>query len=174
MKLLAFGASTSSQSINKALATCAGGMVLGATVEVLDLNDFEMPLYNADREKELGPQPLAQAFLAKIAASDALIISFTEHNGGYTAAYKNLFDWCSRIEKGVFQNKPCLFLSTSPGAGGASSVLAQALGSAKFFSADVKGSLSFPSFNDNFNLETGSITNPELKAKLLMELGNLL
>ncbi|MDX2470899.1 MAG: NAD(P)H-dependent oxidoreductase [SAR324 cluster bacterium] len=173
MKILAFGASTSRTSINKALATCAAGLVAKSEVEVLDLNDYEMPLYNADREKELGPQALAQAFLEKIAASDAVVVSFAEHNGTYTAAYKNLFDWCSRLEKGVFQSKPMVFLSTSPGAAGAGSVLAQALASAPFFSADVRGSLSFPSFNDNFDIARGIITNDELKAKLMTELKKL-
>ena len=62
----------------------------------------------------------------------------------------------------VFQNKPMLMLATSPGPGGAGSVLAAASGSAPYFAADVKASISIPSFYDNFDVATGKLTNPEL------------
>jgi len=130
MKLLAFAASSSRNSINKQLVTYAAGLVEGASPEVLDLNDYELPLFSVDREKQLGKPDLAKAFLRKIALSDAVIISFAEHNGSYSAAYKNLFDWCSRIGPNVFQDKPMVLLSTSPGARGGASVLAAATASA--------------------------------------------
>jgi chromate reductase, NAD(P)H dehydrogenase (quinone) len=57
-------------------------------------------------------------------------------------------------------------LATSPGPGGASSVLAAATGSAPYFAADVKGSLSIPSFYDNFDMAQGKLTNAELQDKL--------
>ena len=96
MKIIAFAASSSRQSINKQLVSYAASLVENAQVEVLDINDYEMPLYSADREAELGKPQLAQDFLDKIATADALVIGFAEHNGSYTAAYKNLFDWSSR------------------------------------------------------------------------------
>ena len=133
MKLLAFAASNSKKSINKQLVTYAASLVDGAEVEVLDLNDYELPLFSVDREAELGHPELAKAFLSRIAASDALMISFAEHNGSYSAAWKNLFDWSSRIGPKVFQDKPMVLLSTSPGARGGASVLAAATGSAPFF-----------------------------------------
>ena len=72
------------------------------------MNDYELPLFSVDREDELGQPGRAQAFLAKIQSSDALIISFAEHNGCYTAAYKNLYDWASRIEPRVYRDKRML------------------------------------------------------------------
>ena len=174
MKLLAFAASSSRNSINKTLATYAASLVPNADVEVLDLNDYEMPLYSADRESELGHPALAKAFLAKIAQSDGLIISFAEHNGVYTAAYKNLFDWCSRIEKKVFQKKPAVFLSTSPGARGGASVLAAAVASAPFFDGDVKASLAVPSFYDNFDMATKTLKDGDLKVQLIAAMKTLL
>gem|GEM_PF-3746323 len=33
---------------------------------------------------------MAHDFLAKLESADALVISFAEHNGSYSAAYKNL------------------------------------------------------------------------------------
>lgn len=166
MKLLAFAASSSSQSINKQLATYAASLVENADVEILDINEYEMPIYSSDREAELGHPQQAKQFYAKLGEADAIIISFAEHNGAYTAAYKNLFDWTSRIDMKVFQNKPMVLLSTSPGPGGAANVLAAAVGSAPYFAADVKAHLSIPSFFDNFDPQSGIVTNPELQDKL--------
>lgn len=167
MKIIAFGASNSRKSINKALATYAASLVEGATIEVLDLNDFEIPLFSEDREAEIGQPRLAQNFLAKLASADAIVVSFAEHNGSYSAAYKNLFDWASRIERKVFQNKPVIFLATSPGPGGAANVLQAAAGSAPFFGADLKGSQSVPGFYDNFDLATGELTNADIRQQLI-------
>lgn len=166
MKVIAFAASNSSQSINKKLVHYAAGLVPQGDVSVLDLNDYELPLFSEGREKELGQPERAQAFVAQIALCDGLIISYAEHNGSYTAAWKNLFDWCSRIEKKVFHSKPALFLSTSPGPGGASTVLASALQSAPFFAANVKASLSIPSFYKNFDVESNTVSNSELNDQL--------
>ncbi|MFZ6657062.1 NADPH-dependent FMN reductase [Undibacterium sp. TJN19] len=173
MKLLAFAASSSKKSINKQLVSYAASLVKDAEVELLDLNDYELPLFSADREAELGKPALAQAFLDKIAASDAIIISFAEHNGSYSAAYKNLFDWCSRANQKVFQGKPVVMLSTSPGARGGASVLAAATGSAPFFGAQVKASLSIPVFYDNFDVEKQVLKNEELQGKLMETLAAL-
>ncbi|WP_028773236.1 NADPH-dependent FMN reductase [Shewanella waksmanii] len=170
MKLLAFAASNSSQSINKQLATYAASLVAagqeGVEVEVLDINDYETPIFSQDREAELGQPEQAQRFFAKIAEADAIIISFAEHNGSYTAAYKNLFDWTSRIDMKVFQNTPMVMLATSPGPGGANTVLTAATTSAPYFGADVKASLSIPSFFDNFDMQSQQLSNPELLDKL--------
>ncbi len=167
MKLLAFAASNSKKSINKQLVTYAASLLKGADVEVLDLNDYELPLFSVDKEEELGHPALAKAFLAKIAASDALIISFAEHNGTYSVAYKNLFDWCSRAGGKVFQNKPLVLLATSPGARGGASVLAAATNSMPFFAGQVMATLSIPSFFDNFDLEQGVLKNEDLKQQLI-------
>lgn len=167
MKLLAFAASSSRKSINKQLAAYAASLLEDAIVDLLDLNDYELPLFSVDREVELGHPELAKAFLRKIGSSDAVIISFAEHNGAYSAAYKNLFDWCSRIGPKVFQDRPLVLLSTSPGARGGASVLAAATNSAPFFAGHVKGSLSIPSFYENFDVERGVLRNEELKIKLV-------
>ena len=169
MKLLAFAASSSSKSINKQLATYAASQVQHSDdveIEILDLNNYELPLFSEDREAELGQPQLAQDFLAKLAQADAIIISFAEHNGYYTSAYKNLFDWTSRINRELYQNKPMVLLSTSPGPRGAKTVLAAASAATPNFAGNVKASLSIPSFYDNFDVEKQVLTNPELIDKL--------
>ncbi len=173
MKIIAFAASSSSKSINKKLATYASTLVATSSVEILDLNDYELPLFSEDKENEIGQPQLAHDFLAKIKGSDAVIISFAEHNGAYTAAYKNIFDWCSRINPKVYQGKAMLLLASSPGPGGANSVLTTAVNSMPYFDGQVKGSFSLPSFYDNFDMQNNSISNEQL-ATLLQEQVNKL
>jgi chromate reductase len=165
-KILAFGASSSKMSINKQLATYAAHQFKNASVEIVDLNDYEMPIYSIDKEKENGIPQLAHDFYNKIGESDCIVISFAEHNGAYSAAFKNIFDWMSRINGKTFQEKQMLLLATSPGARGGSSVLEIANNRFPFQGGVVKGSFSLPNFNDNFDAEKG-ITNPELKKQLL-------
>ncbi len=150
MRILAFAASNSSVSINRQLAEYAASLAEGAEIEVLDIHDYEMPLYRHDREEADGIPQLAHDFLARIAAVDAIIISCAEHNGNYTAAFKNLFDWCSRLGREVWQGKRMLLLSTSPGGRGGQSVLEIASAAAPRFGGDVVGSLSVPSFGESF------------------------
>jgi NAD(P)H-dependent FMN reductase len=165
-KIIAFGASSSKTSINKQLATFTANQIQNASVEVLDLNDFEMPIYSVDKEKDNGIPQLAQDFYAKIGSADLIVISFAEHNGAYSTAFKNIFDWASRINGKTFQEKQVLLLATSPGPRGGSSVLEIAKNRFPFQGAVVKGSFSLPSFNDNFDAEKG-ITNEDLKNQLL-------
>lgn len=57
-----------------------------------------------------------------------------------------------------------VLLATSPGPGGAGSVLTAATNSAAYFAGDVKASLSIPSFYDNFDMEKQILKNHELQA----------
>ena len=173
MKILAFAATSSRNSINKQLVTYAASLLNNAEIEILDINDYEMPLFSEDREKELGQPDAAKRFFNKIGAADALLISFAEHNGSYTAAYKNLYDWTSRIDPKVYQGKPMVLLATSPGPGGASSVLATAKTSAPFFGGDVKADLSLASFFEIFDMKEGRLINAEAQAQLEAALSGL-
>lgn len=165
-KILAFAGSSSKTSINKQLATYAANQFENASVEVLDLNDYEMPVFSVDKEKEHGIHTLAQEFYAKIGSADLIVLSFAEHNGNYSTAFKNLLDWMSRINAKTFQEKEMLLLATSPGALGGSSVLDIATKRFPFQGGIVKGSFSLPSFYENFDVVNG-IINPEYKNQLL-------
>lgn len=165
-KIIAFGASSSSTSINKQLATYTASLFGNCTTKILDLNDFELPLFSADKEKANGIPTLAHDFYNQLGTADLIIISLAEHNGAYSAAFKNTFDWISRINGKTFQEKPMLLLATSPGARGGSSVLEIAKNRFPFQGGIVKGSFSLPSFNDNFDAEKG-IINTDLKNQLM-------
>lgn len=174
MNILAFAASSSTTSINKQLVTYAASLLPDATTEVIDINDYPLPIFSENLEKELGQPESALKFFNKLKACDAIIISFAEHNGSYTAAYKNLFDWTSRIERGLFHQKSMVLLATSPGPSGGKNVLSAAVASAPHFAGNVKASLSIPHFYDNFDVTAQQLSNAELKLQLQNTVNSLI
>lgn len=161
-KVLTFGASNSVNSINKKLAVYTANQLSDVTIDVLDLNDFVMPIFGVDLEQKEGIPALAHAFLSRIAQSDGLIISFAEHNGAYSTAFKNIFDWVSRIRGDLWSNKPMLAMATSPGQRGGATVLKIAMDRFQFMGGNIVASFSLPSFNDNFDVGKG-ILDEKLK-----------
>lgn len=158
--ILAFGASNSRKSINQQLANYTASQMDEGNVQLLDLNDFEMPIYSIDREDESGLPEQAHQFVEAIGNSDGVVISFAEHNGSFTAAFKNILDWASRLEGTIFQDKPLFVLATSPGSRGGVGVFEQAKMSLPYQGAKVVAGFSLPSFFQNFNLETGIQDSP--------------
>ncbi len=167
-KIIAFGASSSRNSINKQLATFAANQFKNAEVEILDLNDYEMPLFSVDKEKENGIHNLAQQFHDKIGLADFIIISFAEHNGAYSAAFKNIFDWISRIPgRNAWGDKPMFLMATSPGKMGGSTVLGIAEKRFPYNGGKVVETYSLPFFYEYFSTEKGIVD--EVKSQELSE-----
>lgn len=173
MKILTFGASNSKQSINQQFAIWAANQVSNASIQVLDLNDFEMPIYSIDRENETGIPDPAKEFKQIVKSADGIIISLAEHNGAYSAAFKNIFDWVTRIEKSPWDNKPMLLLATAPGQRGGKSVLEIANTRFKRMNNNEIFTFSLPSFNDNFSSDYG-ITNQELEKSFRIALNSFI
>ncbi len=155
MKVLSLGGSTSSESINRRFARYAASLISEADVTDLDLRTLEVPLYSVDLEERDGAPADAQRFLDMIRSHDAIVISLAEHNGSYTAAFKNLYDWVSRIEQELWSGKPMLLLASSPGGRGGATVLEAAKATFPRMGADLRASFSLPSFYDNFDAKTG-------------------
>ncbi|MDV7697692.1 NAD(P)H-dependent oxidoreductase [Chryseobacterium soli] len=170
MNILAFAGSTSSTSINRELVKFVLKDFQDEDVNFIDLNDFNMPVFSVDLEKKGFPDE-AHRFLKAIEECDAIICSLAEHNRSYSAAFKNVFDWASRINVKVFQNKPMLLMSTSPGGYGGGNVMNTAKTFFPQFAADVKDTFSLPKFYENFDLESGVI-NPELLKELQEKIEN--
>lgn len=162
-RILAFGGSTSSNSINKKLAIFAVSQLDATERVVIDLNDFELPLFSVDLQKQLGIPENAQRFKTEIRKADGIIISLAEHNGSYSAAYKNIYDWVSRIPGNMWEDKPVFLLATSPGTRGGRSVLEAAKTRMPFQGARVVAHFSLPSFNDNFSEDSGIMDQTLLK-----------
>ncbi|MEL6640595.1 MAG: NAD(P)H-dependent oxidoreductase [Pseudomonadota bacterium] len=171
MKILAFTASNSRNSINRALIDFAishlqEGTRENAEFEVLDLNDFEMPIYSIDRERDGGiPEP-AQTFFKKIGEADAILVSFAEHNGFVTSAWKNIFDWMSRIEMKLWQGKPVVMLAATPGRRAGANVLESQKMLAPHFGADLRGTLGIGKWSEAWHPETEGLVQADDLAAL--------
>ncbi len=163
--ILVFAGSNSKKSINKELATYASSLAKNVAVEILDLNDFPLPLYSIDAETENGIPENAQSFFDKVQTADGIILSLAEHNGNYSVTFKNIFDWMSRIEQKLWNNIPMLLMATSPGGRGGSTALSIAKNSFPHMGGNVVADFSLPSFYDNF--KDGTIVNKDLKNQLI-------
>jgi len=161
-KIVAFGGSTSSVSINKQFAHYTANQLKNVDLTLIDLNDFPLPLYSTDLELSDGIPESAERFKACMESMDAIIVSLAEHNGNYAAAFKNLIDWVSRMEGKIWSNKKMFLLSTSPGGRGGKSVHDIASAAFPRYGAEITASFSLPSFGDNFSKEEG-ILDEELK-----------
>lgn len=163
-KVIALGGSNSKNSINKMLAAHSASMLKDTEVKVLDLNEFELPLYGIDLETENGIPQDARNLLQEIKDADGIVLSLAEHNGAYSTAFKNAFDWMSRIDGKLWSEKPMLLLATSPGARGGATVLEIAKGRFPYMGGNIIADLSFPSFYDNF--KDGDIVDDNLNKQL--------
>lgn len=162
--ILVFAGSNSSDSINKQLATYAGSLVKSAKSNILDLNDFDLPIYSKDLEAKSGIPDNAKKFLDHMKKADGIVLSLAENNGAYSAVFKNLFDWLSRLEKKTFLGKPMLLMATSPGGRGGASVLAMAHSRFPYHDAQIAAEFSLPFFAEKFS--DGKITDSEFDGKL--------
>lgn len=162
-KVIAFGGSTSSTSINKQLANYASSQLTDVDVELLDMNDYNTTLFSVDEEKNGFPEVI-QTLNEKFQSADAFVISLAEHNGSYAAAFKNTMDWLSRVERKVFGDKPVLLMATSPGGRGGATVLAAANTYYPHLGANIVATFSLAKFYDNF--KEGQIVDEELNSTL--------
>lgn len=163
MKILVFAGSNSGVSINKKLATFVSHFFENQEIEILDLNDYEMPIYKNEREIQNGIPKLAYDFAQKIDNADFLIISLAENNGNFSAAFKNIYDWVSRIPaRRVFGDKPLFLMATSPGKRGGASVLEIATKRFPFDGGKVVETFSLPFFYEFFDAEKGIVDADKL------------
>src|SRR6056297_1100854 len=96
-KILAFAGSARKESWNKKLIQVATdfAQTAGADVTLIDLADYELPLFNQDLEEKGVPEnalKLKELFLSH----DGLLISAPEYNSSITPLLKNTIDWVSR------------------------------------------------------------------------------
>jgi len=167
-KIVAFAGSNSTVSINKQLAIYTANHVDNVEVAVLDLNDFEMPMYGEDYQSANGIPQQAKDLLNTIQLADGIVLSLAEHNGAYSTAFKNVFDWMSVIDGKLWHNIPMLLMASSPGARGGATVLEIAKDRFPFMGGNIVASFSFPSFNDNF--KDGKVVNTKLKGDLNVQI----
>lgn len=166
-KILTFGASNSKDSINHQLAIWAANQLEDVKVIEIKLNDYEMPIYGIDKEKAHGIPSLAKDFKKLVDEADGIIVSFAEHNGLFSTAFKNVFDWISRLGAPIWSDKPMMIMSAAPGARGGASVLKVAETTLPYRGTKISGVFSLPFFGKNFN---DGLVNSELLAEFNKQL----
>ena len=122
-KVLAFSGSTRRASFNHNLVEIAakGAEAAGASVTVIRLSEYAMPLYDGDWEEQNGVPEQTKALKALMFSHQGMLIACPEYNSSITAVLKNAIDWVSRMEPGeqplqCFKGKVVSLMSTSPGA----------------------------------------------------------
>ena len=122
-RILAFAASTRSESFNKKLVaiTAQGARQAGAEVTLIDLKDFPLPLFDQDLEAEQGMPENGKKLKKLFIDHDGLLIASPEYNSSFPAVLKNALDWVSRPAPNEpplvgFKGKVATLMSTSPGA----------------------------------------------------------
>ncbi len=167
MNILAVAGSNSETSINRQLVSYATTLFENTEVEIVDMNDFEMPIYKHQTELANGVPQQAIDFAAKIDNADVLLVSLSEHNGTYSTAFKNVFDWTSRIkQRAVWNEKPMLLMTTAPGGRGGLGVLEAAEKRFPLHGGNIVDTFTLPFFNDNFDKENQKISNAEKDSEL--------
>jgi chromate reductase len=124
--VLVFAGSARRDALSKRVATAAAASIqaAGADATLIDLADFDLPLYSGDLEASAGIPDAAHRLQALIAGHDALLIVSPEYNGSMTPLLVNTLDWCSRSDRqgrqpsglAVFAAKPAALIGSSPGA----------------------------------------------------------
>ena len=121
-KILVFAGSTREGSWNKKLARTAAEMAkaAGAEVTLIDLRDFNLPLYDGDLEAQVKVPDGARRLKDLMRAHPAFIIASPEYNSSISGVLKNAIDWASRPEPGhpdleCFTDKVAAIVSASPG-----------------------------------------------------------
>ena len=170
-QVLVFAGSNSNKSINKKLAIYASTFIKNLKIKILDLNDFELPIYSEQHQTDFGIPENAIEFLSNIKHSEGIILSLAEHNGAYTAAFKNLFDWMSVKDGKLWSDIPMLLLATSPGTRGGKSVLEIAKSRFPYMGGNIIDTFSLPLFIYNF--KENKIINSDLNEVLKLKVKSL-
>jgi NAD(P)H-dependent FMN reductase len=90
-----------------------------ATVELLDLNEYQFPLFNERLKYQPNPSPAVVEFASRIKSAEGVIIVTPEYNGGYPASLKNVTD----LLYDEWRRKPIAISTVSDGPFGGTQVI---------------------------------------------------
>ncbi|MCP4521076.1 MAG: NAD(P)H-dependent oxidoreductase [Cytophagales bacterium] len=164
-KVLAFAGSNRKGSINQQLLNYVVSKIENVEVNVINLKDYDVPVYNQDDEEAIGQPENAKKLFELIQEHDGVIIATPEHNGSTTAFLKNVLDWQSRINMKYLEGKNLLVLSASPGGYGGANARKGLEHIANYTGANVSEGYSLGTFFENF--AEGKVTNQEQNEKLV-------
>lgn len=120
-KIIALAGSLRENSYNQQLVKIAaeGAKEAQAEVQIINLADFNIPLFSEDLEAEETPSGVND-LKRLFAQSQGILLASPEYNGSISGVLKNALDWLSRPSKdaeigSAFQGKVAGIMATSPG-----------------------------------------------------------
>ena len=177
-KILALAGSYRKNSYNRRVLNMAidGAREAGADVTLLDLNDYPMPIYNADEVETNGFDAAAYRFQDVLNVHSAFLIASPEYNGSLPGGFKNAIDWASRSNDKykmyeVFRGKSAAIMTASPGQFGGLRCLGDLRGVLTIMGINVLPSeIAVPFVSQKFD-GVGTTMTDEKTKKLLENLG---
>lgn len=163
-KIITIAGSNSQKSINKSLLSYTASLLENVEIIPIDLNDYVLPIYGVDFEAENGIPTAVKRLDESLNKADGFIISLAEHNGSYTAVFKNTIDWLSRVNVNIWREKPMLLMATSPGGRGGATVLQSAKANFPYLGGTITADFSLPNFHNNFS--ENKISDDKLQEEL--------
>lgn len=117
MRILSFAASLRKDSLNRKLALVANEILaeMGHEVDFCEYNQFNVELFNQEREANANEMPGLMLFKEKLIAADAVFLATPEYNYSIPGHLKNLIDWASRLPEKPLAQAKWFLAATSPG-----------------------------------------------------------
>jgi NAD(P)H-dependent FMN reductase len=116
MKILTFAASLRRGSYNRKLVHIVSDLLraLGGEVDEADFAEFDMPLYDGDKQAADGLPPGALRLTQRIEAASALVIGSPEYNYSIGGPLKNAIDWVSRARPMPWRGRSVYLVAAAP------------------------------------------------------------
>jgi NAD(P)H-dependent FMN reductase len=101
LKILVIPGSTRTGSLNVRLAALAAKelTLMDAEVNRISLEDYPLPMFDADAEANSGSHPNAIKLKQMVCAHQGVFITSPEYNGSVPPALKNAIDWVSQVRE---------------------------------------------------------------------------
>jgi NAD(P)H-dependent FMN reductase len=132
-----------------------------AAAEILDLREYNFPLFDERLRHLPDPAPEILQFAQKIGSADGVIIVAPEYNGGYPASLKNVID----LLTDEWRKKPVAISTVSDGSfGGTQVITALQFSLWKIRAWTVPAMFPVPKVRETFD-EEGTPADPEVTGR---------
>lgn len=142
-----------------------------ASVDILDLHQYNFPLFDERLQYMKDPSPAILDFSSKVKSADGLIIVTPEYNGGYPASLKNVVD----LLYPEWKKKPIGLATVSDGSFGGTQVMTSILFSLwKIGAWVVPAMFPVPKVQDHYDLEGNAIDAEPIEKRAKVFLNELI